>query len=78
MPLEDNSVRFTLSYESNNECKNYTLLTFARSAKQGKSVKEGTGLRYIKARLIESYHSKWDLISEPTDHGWKSVIRIYA
>lgn len=78
LPLEDNSVRFTLSYESNNECKSYTLLTFARSAKQGKSVKEGTGLKYIKARLTESYHSEWDLISEPTNHGWKSVIRIFA
>ncbi|MEQ9467412.1 MAG: histidine kinase [Ekhidna sp.] len=78
LPLEDNSIKFTLTYESSKECTSYTLLTFARSVREGKSVKEGTGLKYIKARLTESYHSKWDLISEPTDHGWKSVIRIYA
>ena len=37
-----------------------------------------TGLKYIKARLTESYHSKWDFTSEPTDHGWKSILKIYS
>ncbi len=78
LPLEDNSIKFTLTYESNEDCKSYTLLTFARNAKHRTPAKEGTGLKYIKARLTESYHTKWDLVSKPTDHGWKSVIRIYT
>ncbi len=77
LPLDDNSIRFKLIYESNDECKSYTFLTFAKGLHE-KSTKEGTGLKYIKARLTESYQSKWDLISEPTKHGWKNIIKIYS
>lgn len=77
MPMEDNSVKFKLVYESNNDYRCYTFLTFASGVKQATSREEGTGLKYIKARLTESYQSKWDLSSESTDHGWKNVIRIH-
>lgn len=77
LPL-DNSIKFKLIFESNNDYKCYTFLTFATAVKQTTSTKEeGTGLKYIKARLTESYHSKWEFISEPTNHGWKSIIKIY-
>lgn len=78
LPLDDNSVRFKLIYESDSNCKSYTFLTFATDLKGGSSNKEGTGLKYVKARLTESYQSNWDMISEPADHGWKSVIKIYS
>ncbi len=78
LPFEDNSIRFKLIYESNNDFKSYTFLTFAANVKQGTSTKEGTGLKYVKARLAESYQSKWDLISVPTNDGWKNVIKIYS
>lgn len=78
LPLGDNSIRFKLSYESNHECKRYIFLTFATGVRQGTSTKEGTGLKYIKARLTESYQSNWELISEPTSDGWKNVIKIYS
>ncbi len=78
LPLEDNSIRFKLIFDSNTECKSYTFLTFAKIANHTTSKEDGTGLKYIKARLTESYQSKWDLISEPTDQGWKNVIKIYS
>ncbi|MEQ9286563.1 MAG: histidine kinase [Cyclobacteriaceae bacterium] len=78
LPLEGNSIKFKLVYESNSDYKCYTFLTFATGVRQATSREEGTGLRYIKARLTESYQSKWDFVSEPTDHGWKSVIKIYS
>jgi len=76
LPLEDNSIKFKLVFESNSDHKCYTFLTFAASVGQVTNREEGTGLKYIKARLTESYQSKWDLTSEPTNDGWKNVIKI--
>ena len=78
LPLEDRSVRFKLMYEAMENQKMYTFLTFSNGVKERKTTKEGTGLNYIKARLTESYDSKWELISEPATHGWKSVIKLYT
>lgn len=78
LPLEDNSIRFKLVFESNSEYKCYTFLTFAAGVRLSTSKEDGTGLKYIKARLTESYHSKWELTSESTAHGWKSVLKLYS
>ncbi len=78
LPLSDNSVRFKLVYESNSHYKSYSFLTFATVVKHTTSKEDGTGLKYIKARLTESYQSGWDLTSEPTSHGWKSTLKIYS
>ena len=78
LPLEDNSIKFKLIFESNSEYKCYTFLTFTTGTRQAKNKEEGTGLKYIKARLTESYNSKWDFTSEPTNHGWKNTIKIYS
>lgn len=79
LPLADNSIKFKLIFESNNDYRCYTFLTFAASVMQTTGNREeGTGLKYIKARLTESYHSKWDLTSEPTNHGWKNILKIYS
>ncbi|OUR91935.1 hypothetical protein A9Q87_09030 [Flavobacteriales bacterium 34_180_T64] len=78
LPLEDNSIKFKLVFEANNEYMCYTFLTFATRVRQATNDREeGTGLKYIKARLTESYHSKWDFTSEPTHQGWKNSIKIY-
>ncbi|MDH7444227.1 histidine kinase [Aquimarina sp. 2201CG14-23] len=78
LPLEDNCIKFKLIFESNNEYKSYTFLTFATRVKQEANLKkEGTGLKYIKARLTESYHEQWEFTSEPVNHGWKNIIKIY-
>jgi len=79
LPLADNSIKFKLIFESNSDYRCYTFLTFAASVRQATGDrKEGTGLKYIKARLTESYHSKWDFTSELVNHGWKNTIKIYS
>lgn len=78
LPLEDNSVRFKLIYESNVGFHCYRFLTFASGVRKGNDGMEGTGIKYVKARLTESYDSNWDLISAPADHGWNNVIKIYT
>ncbi|MEO9483993.1 MAG: histidine kinase [Ekhidna sp.] len=78
LPLEDNSIRFKLLFESNSDYVCYTFSTFAAGVGQTTSREDGTGLKYIKARLAESYQEKWDLTSEPMDHGWKNTLKIYS
>lgn len=77
LPLDGNSIGFKLVFDTNKDYKSYTFLTFAKIASQTTSKEDGTGLKYIKARLTESYQSDWDLHSEPADHGWKNEIKIY-
>lgn len=79
IPRDDNSIRFKLVFESNTHYKCYTFLTFAGSVRKPMTdKKEGTGIKYIKARLDESYPSKWDFTSEATAHGWENSIKIYS
>ncbi|WP_299764500.1 histidine kinase [uncultured Dokdonia sp.] len=78
LPQEDNSIQFKLIFESNIDYKCYTFLTFANVLEEKKNNKgDGTGLKYVKARLTESYQDQWDFTSEPTAHGWKNSIKIY-
>jgi hypothetical protein len=42
------------------------------------AVTEGTGLRYIKARLEESFTGRWTLSGAPVSDGWETVIEIHA
>ncbi len=79
LPLEDNSIIFKLVFEVNKDYKCYTFLTFSVPVDQNANhTKEGTGLKYIKARLTESYLEQWELTSEPVNHGWKNTIKIYS
>lgn len=79
LPQEDNTIQFKLMYELNSDYKCYTFLTFAKTVTDiEKGRKEGTGLKYIKARLTESYQSNWEFSSEPTSNGWENVIKIYS
>jgi len=79
LPLDDNRITFKLIFELNKKYKAYTFLTFAGAVQSAPRSKiDGTGFKYIKARLTESYQSKWDFTSEPTSHGWKNTIKLYA
>lgn len=78
LPLEDNSIKFKLIFETQNNFKSYTFLTFAKGLKSTPdSSEEGTGFKYIKARLTESYDSNWEFTSGAANHGWKTMIKIY-
>lgn len=37
---------------------------------------DGTGIKYIKARLTESYGKDWQFASNSTENGWQSIITI--
>jgi LytS/YehU family sensor histidine kinase len=37
---------------------------------------EGTGLKYVRSRLEESYPGLWSLSAGQTENGWKVVIEI--
>lgn len=37
-------------------------------------IEEGTGLKYVKSRLEESFPGRWDLQSGPTEQGWITKI----
>ncbi len=76
-PGTNNSVKFKLIYKTTEQYKTYTFLTLGAVVSEANTKKEGTGLKYIKARLTESYDTNWELTSEPAEHGWKSVIKIY-
>lgn len=56
----------------------YTLL--ARGERQAgadaRPAGEGTGLRYVKARLEESFTGAWTLASVPVPEGWETMIEI--
>lgn len=79
LPLKDNSIQFKLIFKSNSDYKCYTFLTFATTVRQEASTKkEGTGIKYVKARLTESYQEQWEFTSEPVNHGWKNTIKIYS
>ncbi len=36
----------------------------------------GTGLRYVKARLEESFPGRWTFADHPTGTGWETVIEL--
>lgn len=81
LPNEDGTITFHLSYEQHTDYRQYTLATLARRRKgaglqeQGDST-NGTGLKYIRSRLQESYQDHWELTSQATLSGWETIIRI--
>ena len=80
IPNKNGIVTFKLIFEKNNNFKQYTLQTFAKNRNYNnpniKEVKDGTGIKYIKARLQESYENNWEVISRPFEKGWETIIKI--
>lgn len=82
VPAEDGTVTFRLSHSLTSKCREYSLRTIAGKRPAGNLVQkgssaEGTGIRYIKSRLQESYQDRWELMNRPTPDGWELIIRIY-
>lgn len=75
--------RFTLREERSAGRVRYTLLAEgeparARARPAAEPVGEGTGLRYLRARLVESFAGDWHLETGPVPGGWRTVIEIAA
>lgn len=73
----DGRLRFTLQEERDGAWVRFTLRAEGerpRQPRNGTEPREGTGLRYVKARLEESFPGRWQFESGPMDAGWKTVI----
>ena len=69
----DNMVIFNLNYTSSNGIKIYELETIATNRNSSKK-SGGTGFKYIKSRLTESYGNHWEVKSGPSKNGWTTSI----
>jgi hypothetical protein len=79
LPDENGNISFYFSFRREKNSKQYTLQTRAkqRQVYLKKDIKqEGTGLKYIKSRLQESYPNHWKLLSNPVETGWETIIKI--
>ncbi len=75
--------RFTLRQQRAGQRISYTLTAEGEPARvmapvAPSDVREGTGLRYIKARLEESFPGKWKLEGSAIAGGWRTVIELPA
>ena len=81
LPNNEGVITFRLVYEKNVRSKKYTLQTIARNREEvsveNTDKKGGTGLKYIKARLQESYPDKWAVSSQVTKAGWETTFEIF-
>lgn len=75
-PLPGNTIKFVLSYSSNEKEHRYVFETFAENRKAMTDRSGGNGFKYIKARLTESYGQGWTFYSAATENGWTSTIHI--
>jgi sensor histidine kinase YesM len=77
LPSNDGSITFCLSFTREKKYKQYTLLTVAKNRNKKKSDLNGTGFKYIKARLNESYGNNWQFDSFAVEEGWLTEIKIF-
>lgn len=65
---------FTIAVE---KADRWTTISIANDgASEGDTTSIGTGGRYVRSRLSESYGNRWELISEPKERGWMWILRI--
>ncbi|MDD7913981.1 histidine kinase [Polaribacter ponticola] len=76
LPSYKNILRFKLIANTTKEKQEYTFLTFGKIRNKQKNTSDGTGFKYIKARLTESYGKNWAFTSETANYGWKNTITI--
>ncbi len=77
LPSNDGSITFCLSFIRERKYKQYTLRTVAKNRNKKKSDLSGTGFKYIKARLNESYGNNWQFDSFAVEEGWLTEIKIF-
>ncbi|OJJ21127.1 hypothetical protein BKI52_11200 [marine bacterium AO1-C] len=77
IPRPEGAFTFQLCYEASAKQKRYTLRTIARIKSPKKTEREGTGFKYIRSRLRESYGDAWTLESKLIPEGWETSIVIF-
>jgi sensor histidine kinase YesM len=76
-PPKQDCILFRLSFTKEKNYKEYTLLTKAKNRTTRKDKSSGTGFKYIKARLNESYGDNWQFDSFAVEEGWLTTIKIF-
>ena len=71
-----NAEEFEITKTTSQHTTTYRILAKGKSEPAAEVFEYGTGLKYIEARLEESYPGKWELNSQPVKAGWLSTITI--
>lgn len=76
--LDKPEILFRIDRVVTDDYEQYTIFNEADASDYDKEAtrEDGTGFKYIKARLEESYTGKWSLQSHPVANGWETVIKI--
>lgn len=77
LPPKEGCITFTLSFSKEKKYKQYSLLTIAKNRNRKNKNSIGTGFKYIKARLNESYGNNWHFESFAVEEGWRTEIKIF-
>lgn len=77
LPPKEGCITFSLSFNREKNYKQYTLLTFAKNRNRKHKNSNGTGFKYINARLSESYGNQWQFDSFAVEEGWRTEIKIF-
>ncbi|MDB6093251.1 MAG: hypothetical protein JWM32_813 [Verrucomicrobia bacterium] len=67
---------FTLDAEYRAGAVTYTLIAHGENPPARELIRDGTGLRYVKARLEESFAGRWSLTAGPVPDGWQTRIEL--
>lgn len=78
MPLSENTIVFKLTYHTTPGLRQYLFETVGENRQPLKERSGGTGFKYIRARLVESYGQQWTFHSASTPTGWLTTINILA
>ncbi|MEL6254094.1 MAG: regulator, partial [Bacteroidota bacterium] len=74
-PDKENRIKIFLRFFRVGGHRYYELEVIAKNKKAAKK-EEGTGFKYIRSRLSESYGDLWELDSSPTEKGWLTRIKL--
>ncbi|WP_299457073.1 histidine kinase [uncultured Microscilla sp.] len=74
---KDGKMAFYLSFAQNRYQRHYTLMSVGVHRKTVAKKTGGTGLKYMEARLQESFPNRWQLLSKPIEGGWQTEFFIY-
>ncbi|SHH66675.1 histidine kinase [Flavobacterium defluvii] len=77
LPPKQGCITFVLSFSREKQYKQYKLLTIAKNRIRKRENNNGTGFKYIKARLSESYGNNWYFDSFAVEEGWCTTIKIF-
>lgn len=76
--LDQPSILFKIDCVHTNQKVQYHIFNEADVSQATDNYHEGTGFKYMKARLEESYPNQWQLEARPVAGGWQTTITIHS